>query len=470
MGPIVPFPEDEDSCEIKGDIPKVIHQVCFSKDRPTRWIDTWKVNFCGANPGWKHRLWTYEDLRNEKEGYFCSHLYPDQHRHFDEDTLKMLMLEILYKHGGYYVPLTSIYDESSADNAGEKVFPPVEKKNGALAGSNGGIVGSIKNGLACMKMIKSTYSLGKMPKIHQSSTTTSTDVKPMDIADSTTAYLAYPTGSRYLGVSKVIVSNDTAADLASTIVYAYDAQVPIRICKTNDELLAAVIENSDESAVVLTDCGSNITRNPHVMDSIAGLIYQTEQTNKDWNYLTLSIQWNTGCSDHEIRAVNDAALPEELHCFGVVLNAGNSADDLVGSNDGNSHIIERILSMHSDKRVYSGIVKFTHDKCMSALYSSMPVVSEVFSKIANHTIPPWDCADEREMHGRLMKGTRNGGQLAFELNVDDNNNIFYRAFNDDGALNCEIRINQGLAGKHVVEHARVYYDHTIVYEGSQVRV
>lgn len=483
LGSIVPFPKTDDACEMNGDVPKIIHQVCFSKEPPTRWIDTWKDRFCGANSEWTHRLWTYEDLRNEKDGFFCSHLYPEEHRHMDEQTLRMLMLEILYKHGGYYVPLSSVYDESEldADNAGESIFPPAQKKNGALTATSGGIVGSIKNGLACMKLIKATYELGKMPKIHI--TAGCTEVKPMDIPDSTTAYLAYPSGSRYLGVSKVIVSTknkEKPADLASTIVYAYDGQVPIRICNdsvtgSDNEVLAAVIENGEASAVVLTD--SDTAKYPRVMDSIAGLIYQTEQqTDKNWDYLTLSIQWNTGHSDEVVAPVNGSFLREDLHCFGVVVNQGNNCADefLVDTEDGDTNdtnnIIARTLRMHGEKRVYSGTVRFTHDRSMSALYSSMPVVADVFHQIAGHSIPPWEAAEEREMHGRLMKGTRNGGQLAFELNVDDNNNIFYRAFNDDGGLNCEIRIKHGLSGRHTVEHARVYYDHTIVYEGSQVRL
>jgi hypothetical protein len=54
-------------------------------------------------------------------------------------------------------------------------------------------------------------------------------------------------------------------------------------------------------------------------------------------------------------------------------------------------------------------------------------------------------------------------QMRFELNVDDERRATFRAFNDDGGINCEARVIAGNAGNRV-EWMKVFYNHAIVFE------
>ncbi len=455
LGAIKPFPKNEDKLPQDGRVPKIIHQFCFSSNPPTRWTDTWAKTFCGAHPTWTHRLWTYEDLKRESP-YFCSHMYPDESRQMDDETFKMLALEILFKHGGYYVPLTTLFKKSDADLSEELVFPPASKKGLVTAGT---ILGSIKGGLACLKLIKSFYALGKMPKLLAPAHCD--DVVEMDVSDAITCYSSYPQGSRYLGTGRIIFNTTGKygkAALSRALLFAYDSQVPC--FPFGDDSLASLLDNNN-SALVWAD--ASVSRYPRVVNEVAGLIYNTEQMDRQWDYLALAIEWNTGCDEVVVRRMHGPSLSETEHCFAVAVNSGRGVK--LGFVRG-TELVKTVLESHGKERVYAGTVRFAHDEGMSAIYSAMPIVEEVFLRLANHYIPGWD-TDAREVHGRLLKGMRSN-QVAYELSVDEDRRVMYRAFNDDGGMNSEARISLGLGGHHVVDHVRVYFDHAIVYEGNNV--
>ena len=455
FGPIKSFP-NEVECVEDGEIPKIIHQFVFTDRVPTRWIDSWAQNFCSDNPGWLHRVWRFDDLKSDG-AYFCSHRYSAPSRRMDDEAVRLLALEVLYKHGGYYVPLTSLYDKDLCNASGEGVFPPKTKKGMA---TRGGIIGSVKNGLTCLKLIKSTYALGRMPKVVGAAKRVS-DVTEMGVSDAVAGYLNYPTGSRFLGAERLVYSTagrNGTSTLPTAVVFAYDAQVPIYPCGSSE--LMTELTRSNSSVVVLTD--ADAIRLPRITDGVAGLLYRVQQQDADWDYLTLGLEWNAGVDEETIGRLYTPVLAENVHCFGVVVNTGRTAALDVSRADPIGAVLER----HNDAKVYAGTVRFAHNESLSAVYSAMPLVGDVMWRIAGHGIPGWEC-DHQEVHGRLLKGMR-GGQLAYELIVDDNSNIMYRAFNENGGMNCEARITQGIGGRHMVQNARVYYDHTIVFEGNNI--
>lgn len=452
FGAIEPFAQ-EDNCVEDADIPSTIHQFCFSSQPPSRWIDTWAQKLCSKHSDWSHKLWTYEELLKEKS-YFCAHMYPEAGRHMDEETMRLLALEILFKYGGYYVPLTTLHTDTE-DASGERSFPPRAKKGFAVTGT---IMGSAKQSLSCLKLVKSFYTLGKHTKVASTSHPCA-DVVEMGVSDAIVSYQSYPIGSRFLGASRVLFPSNgkhAAAAMSRALLFSYDAQVP---CYDGKDL--SVLFESDDSAVIFID--ADVMKYQRVVDEIAGLIYKTQQQDANWDYVVTAFEWNTGFNDETVERAHAPYLCDSAHSFAVVVNTGRAAQ-LVGCEP--AQLIETVLHMHNNRRVYVGTVRFAENESLSAVHTAMPVVRDVFLRIAGHHVPDWEC-DEREEHGRLLKGVR-GGRLAYEISVDDERRIMYRAFNDDNGMNCEAKISQGFGGHHVVEHARVYFDHTIVYEGNQV--
>eukprot|EP00171_Calliarthron_tuberculosum_P013204 IDg13204t1 len=426
FGAIKPFAAEED-CVEDGQIPKIIHQFCFSTQPPTRWIDTWAQKFCMKRSDWTHKLWTYEELVKEKS-YFCAHMYPEVGRHMDEETMRLLVLEILFKHGGILC----------AANYTVHIF------------------------WRCVCLSSHFYALGKHPKVLSTSGQCS-EVVEMGRVRLSCIVPSIQLGSRFsarVALSSLLLVITRLLRCRALCFLHIDAQVP---CYPYDSKSLPGLLETNESVVVITD--ANVMKYQRVVDEIAGLIYKTEQQDSEWDYITTALEWSTGCNDEIVERAHVPYLRESVHCFGVIVNAGRCAR-LAGCDA--AGLIETVLRAHDSSRVYVGTVRFEEDESVSAVLTAMPVIRDVFLRIAGHPIPSWEC-DEREVHGRLLKGVR-GGRLAYEVSVDDERRIMFRAFNDDNGMNCEARIAQGFGGHHVVEHARVYFDHTIVYEGNQCLV
>lgn len=454
LGAIRPFPE-EDAC-VDGDsssIPKVIHQFCLSEQPPTRWSDSWAVGFCEDNPGWTHKLWDFDKLR-ELGPFFCAHLYPKQGRPMDAETLRLLALEVLFREGGYYIPLTTIY--VPGDGEGESIedaFPPRALKGLAAAGT---IVGSVKDGLSLLKAIRGSYELGRQPKLMRPGTVSCSDVAEMRFPDADAAYLCYASGSRFLGAGEVHfpVSKGIAGSAGCALTFAYDAQVP---CYPLELTSLEGAAQAPGSAVLFTDARAAAL--PRILDAVPGLLYHTAKCEPDWDFLVLSLQWGAGVDDEVISPAECDFLPDGQHCFGIAVNKGRVGHLL----DMDGHMLARdVLARRSTGRVLVGTVLFAHDEALSAIYTAMGTVSDAFWRAAGHRVPGWD-RDTTEVHGRLLKGLRSG-QVAFEISVDEEQRVFYRAFNDDGAMNCEMRIAGAGPAQIRVESARVYYDHEVVFE------
>lgn len=112
MGTLKAFPaadELKETSSVTKSIPKVIHQFSFQPvgSKPERWMRTWYEDFVAENGSeWSYKVWTLEDLKSGS--YFCANMYHND-RPMDAVALQLLAMEILYEHGGYYVPLSVLY-------------------------------------------------------------------------------------------------------------------------------------------------------------------------------------------------------------------------------------------------------------------------------------------------------------------------------------------------------------------------
>lgn len=145
-------------------------------------------------------------------------------------------------------------------------------------------------------------------------------------------------------------------------------------------------------------------------------------------------------------------------CFFLVLTAAvfNDGRSKLISNDLDT-LCKDLLERCHDIKLYVGVEKFEHNRDLSEIFSSIPAVQNAFSNLAGHQAPLE--FDNYETHGTLLKGFKNGN-LALEINADRERRIMYRAWNDDGGLNCEMKMQSSLSGD-VVEWMRVYFAHQV---------
>ncbi len=94
-------------------VPRVIHQIWIGPHpAPRRWMDTWRRDYLGRNPGWRYRLWTDADVADfdvvETRAY----------RHLSYcGRADLLRYRILQRHGGVYIDADSVYLCDDGDGA-----------------------------------------------------------------------------------------------------------------------------------------------------------------------------------------------------------------------------------------------------------------------------------------------------------------------------------------------------------------
>lgn len=90
------------------------------------------------------------------------------------------------------------------------------------------------------------------------------------------------------------------------------------------------------------------------------------------------------------------------------------------------------------------------------IWKAMPIVHKIFSSLAKHN-PPLHF-ESHELHGNLLKGMLHG-RMAFEMIVEPNGGIMFRAWNDDSSPNCEMKTSANR-----VEWMKVFYNHQVAFE------
>jgi len=84
----------------RAEIPKVIHQIWIGpREPPCLWIDTFRVDYCGANPGWGFEMWSDDQVA--RLPMINSKIYHEEKMW--QCKADILRLEFLWHHGGMYV-------------------------------------------------------------------------------------------------------------------------------------------------------------------------------------------------------------------------------------------------------------------------------------------------------------------------------------------------------------------------------
>ena len=465
LGRMKLLPPESQTPPTQGPIPKVIHQFAFQGAKPDRWIQSWATEFCKANPGWSYKCWT--SIAELKGDYFCCNMYSDQAWQMDALAVRLLALEVLFKHGGYYVPLAvpwtayphkfktlkgvNVEELSMDPNDEASCFSSSNLESGFVDEEGLCIVGSAKGAGACLDKIKSMMMLGKPAK----------NDRFLSYPDSVTSYLDFPTWTRFMGAEEMY---DLCAEVRSDKAMAswsYDTVVPCyRLARGEREAL----RSSDRRALVITD--PELFYYKDLMDSIPGKISTLDQQHGSWQIMLLAIEWETGEAGLTLYPLTCGARPRSLLYVGMVINKGwakllPALDPIV---DFQKELYEHVTNRWQNLKVHVGCEKFVHDRKLANIYRAIPSIQHAFRTLANHE-PPLDF-DSQERSGNTIKGMRNG-QICFELQVDDERRATFRAFNDDGGINCEARVVSGGNGNRV-EWMKVFYNHAIVFERHNV--
>jgi hypothetical protein len=280
----------------------------------------------------------------------------------------------------------------------------------------------------------------------------------------------FAASTQYLGTSEILFSSGTESPRGApgaeqaAVAFAYRCQTPVTAVPYGS--LDSVRASRDlGKTLFVTDAQMALL--PDLLEAVPGFIFDATQLAPDWSYILVGMEWETGVDEHVVFRAESPARDQSATYLAVVLREGKKPD-LPTTFEGSNAIVDCLLRRVDSDTVVCACVRFAENEEVTALYRAMPVVSSVFQKICGHAVPSWD-RDETEVHGSLLKGLV-GGRMSYELQVDQEGRIMCRFFAPHGGLDCEIKIHQGPGGRHLVDYARVFADHAVVFEGQQIQV
>lgn len=476
FGPLLKIPKDGEGKVLKGEdlkVPRVVHQIYFGDENstPTQWTNTWSHDFVHEHPDWSHKLWHKKSL-HFLGGFFATNLYHDPSaRKMDRTTLVLLGLELLYKLGGYYIPLSTTYVSAAKGQNGCR-FPPKEDISTELK-KIGPILAAPPHSPKVLKHIAEIYETSQNTVDKETSENRFVNVNEMGYEDHITSYFSFPASKEFSqqnGISAVayVVGSGPEPGFGgfnssepSVMSWAYQRRIPIARLKSVSE---ATTRFSDKTLLIIT-C-RDIALWHSLEASLSPLIDRAYNDFPDWQFLTLGVEWDAGYDGYELQNIEHVNWDAQKLC-GFVVRSGSLCNEMKDETDPES--LKQLLwgaDFCRGKQVIAGVEKVAQSQEVSRIFRAKPLVEKIFKKIADHDIPEWD-ADAVEHHGDLLKATKEG-QLFYELSVDQELRVMYRSFNDDGGLNSELKANLQGNSSALIEWAKVYFAHQVIFEANGI--
>mmetsp|Transcript_8217 Transcript_8217/g.14059 ORF Transcript_8217/g.14059 Transcript_8217/m.14059 type:complete len:755 (+) Transcript_8217:168-2432(+) len=453
LGKLMPFPAAATEAEIEAaasrPIPPVIHQLVLQasdSDKPTRWMNTWQVDFVKAHPGFSARTWKFSDLKLGQ--YFCANLYSaTADPPMDATAVKLLGLELLYKFGGYIVPQGIVW-------SGKLGVLSTDLKGFF---EDGVIMGCCANSPVVLGLIQSFYDGQCAPKPISEGVELGLSY-PMVVGygENVPAQATFPDWTRFLGAEVIYDLCATAATDGPMVSWAYDSQVRVHRVSDKFEGITSIRSSSKRLCAVWD---RDLFTYNEIRDQLPGFVAQLDAENSDWEVMLLGIEWETGQEWFDLYRVPNPFRPPTVKYVGVVCNKG-AAVHLPDAEDAES-FVQGLLNK-GYVRLYCGCKKYSQTKEQADILRCVPALKQAFRVLANHE-PPFESSRE-EMYGRNWKGFVDH-RLSFEMNYDGDGKVSYRAWNDDGGLNSEARITVFGSGG-TADYIKVFYDHRLVFEAN----
>eukprot|EP00179_Madagascaria_erythrocladioides_P024147 CAMPEP_0198332592 /NCGR_PEP_ID=MMETSP1450-20131203/18388_1 /TAXON_ID=753684 ORGANISM="Madagascaria erythrocladiodes, Strain CCMP3234" /NCGR_SAMPLE_ID=MMETSP1450 /ASSEMBLY_ACC=CAM_ASM_001115 /LENGTH=752 /DNA_ID=CAMNT_0044037053 /DNA_START=77 /DNA_END=2335 /DNA_ORIENTATION=- len=435
-------------------VPKVVHQFVFQKNPsagPHRWMATWRDNFVSSHPGWSYKLWTLGDLKKESKEWFFANVYRDD-KPMDEEALSMLAAELLYKKGGVYVPLSTIWSGNAGDDS---LWAEVTEKS-FVRSKKTGILASAPSNVDTLEYLSELYdgtdNGSSCAGIHNAE-----GVTVLGHPDSIAAYTEFPQWTRFLAVEAVYDMTLAKSSQGTILSWGYDGQVPVfRV----DSDFNSILCQTGQRSLIVTE--PKFGRFRSLRDALPGLIATVDENHPEWDMLIVSVEFCTGENRKHSYKVQSTQFSSESIQMGVVLNFNRSKDKLPRIEKP-ADLVSAVAKMHTSAEVYCVVEQFAGTKELAEIYSSMDSIKHAFQRLAGHKAPM--SFSSTEVHGRLLKGFQGENQLCLEIAADDEGRIMYRSWNDDGGMNCECKLVRSDSSE-TVEWMRVYFNHQTVFEAT----
>lgn len=213
-------------------------------------------------------------------------------------------------------------------------------------------------------------------------------------------------------------------------------------------------------AVVVTD--GDFVQMGRLRDALPG--YVDSLRHKNWDVMLFGVEWSTGSDEVVLFSVPLGGRPRNADSVGVIVNVLGSRDQELVRSTLAECITEKgfdpspLFSAAGRLSLWFAAEKLVGTKEEARLWRSMPIVHRIFSQIANHH-PPLHF-DEHELHGNIVKGKLQG-RMVFEMVVESNGAIMFRAWNDDNSPNCEMKTNGSK-----VEWMKTFFNHQVAFEAQ----
>jgi len=501
-----------------ADIPKVIHQIWIGpREPPCLWIDTFRVDYCEAHPSWSFEMWSDDQVA--KLPMLNGKIYDEEKMW--QCKADILRLEFLWHYGGMYVdaelisvgnknldPIIEMGKETGFVIAYE---PDTKDKPYSILG-NSVIACTPHHPLILMLMLflKQTFYQKRHvvdvfavtgPVLYTKCLVDSN--MPISIADQELLYPAFhfvpnPDAIEYSKFPKCLMfqfgytcsglegyvkrrnrckqahtcpfhakkkplesyrrlSNITENELCSII--------PIGLTYLEDFIgsapgSASRLPLDNGVGVVVTD--GDVMQMGRLRGELPGFVDRLG--GQDWDIMLFGAEWATGSDEVVLFNVPPNGRPRNSMVCGMMVNAGHSQRQDLLRTTLKACITDKgfdpsVLFATADRlKLWFAAEKYPETMNEARIYRSMPVVLKIFSQIANHN-PPLHF-DIKELHGNVMKGMRNG-RVAFEMKVESNGGLQFRAWNDDNSPNCEMSSNGTK-----VDWIKVFFNHQVVFEAQ----
>lgn len=458
LGPFRELPSNEAPVVGAGEaIPKVIHQLVLlgqdSSGDPTKWRSSWWDGFRRNNPDFQYKIWSKAELSGRQ--WFCANLYVEP---FDDHAATALMLEILYDEGGYYVPLSTLYDATAPGP--DPFFTATDFVEG-----NGGVLGAVKGSTTCYKKLMALYEQGAVGPLPPPSAAVGPRVIQMGFRDGLAARATFRPESRYLGAGQVVAWSPGLGDQRlelQTLGWAYESQVPCLAAKGSQAMVSAVagpegmvttkaIFVADREFFQMDRLKSEL---PGILDSLGS---------GGWDLLLLGVEWNTGSDEVVQFKLIPGGRPRNCKVGGFVANFPSCSrkealrEVLKKCVTADGFDPSSLFDAAGQFSLFFAAEKYAGSIEEARIFRCIPTVDRVFNQIAGHTPPLW--YDRTELHGNLMKAFQHGDHLRFEMILEPNGGIMFRSWNDDNSTNCEMKMTDTM-----VEWMKVYFNHQVIRE------
>lgn len=501
-----------------ADIPKVIHQIWVGpREPPCLWIDTFRVDYCGAHPSWAFELW--DDARVKKLPMLNGKIYDEEKMW--QCKADILRLEFLWHHGGVYVDADMIsVGNKSLDPIIEKgkdtgfviAYEPDTKDKPYSILGNSVIACTAHHPLILMLILflKQTYYQKRFviqvfevtgPVLYTKCLVDSR--MPITIADMELLYPAFhfvpnPDAIDFSRFPKCLMFQfgytcsglegyvkrrnrcksartcpfhskkkplESYRRLPSITEGELSTTIPIGLTYLEEFIDSTPGSNSslpldDGVGVVVTD--GAVLEMERLRMELPG--YVDRLRGEDWDVMLFGAEWSTGTDEPAVFRVPPNGRPRNSSVCGLFVNVSGSRRSDVQRSLLRACITERgfdptALFDSADRlALWFAAEKYAGTMEEARIYRSMATVHRIFTALANHH-PPMHF-DNKELHGNLMVGLL-AGRRAFEIKVENNGAVQFRAWNDDQSPNCEMSSN----GTRV-DWMKVFYNHQVVFEAQ----